>query len=283
MSSFTKTDLTAYTSNDVTFVFYKVSLKSGASLSLGSNEQSAYCINYTVIVQKAKGFRCDLNADGDYNVADAVLLQKWLLATPDTDLPVWQAGDMNADSRLNAADLTLMKRALLEPVSIPVSDPPADPPAEETETGSQYEYAGFQLSGKMYLVGDSTVCEYTGSTCTDYNRYGWGMKLGEQYNGGLVINYALSGRSSRSFLTESNYTSLLNNIGAGDYLFIQFGHNDEKTDEATYPGHGTYAGLDLSTLDSTGKDSAGRYSYEWIILNKYVKPAQAAGAVPVLG
>ncbi len=134
----------------------------------------------------------------------------------------------------------------------------------------------------MYLVGDSTVCEYTGSTCTDYNRYGWGMKLGEQYNGGVVINYALSGRSSRSFLTESNYQTLCSNIGAGDYLFIQFGHNDEKTDEATYPGLGTYAGLDQSTLDSTGKDASGRYSYEWIILNKYIKPAQAAGAVPVL-
>ena len=279
MTRFTKTDLTAYTSNDVTYVFYKTSLKSGASLSLGSNEQSANCINYAVIVQKAAGFRCDLNADGQFDIADAVLLQKWLLAEPDTVLPVWQAGDLNADNRLNAADLTLMKRALLEPVSIPVSDPPADPPAENT---IGYEPADFKLSGKMYLVGDSTVCEYTGSTCTDYNRYGWGMKLGAQYNGGLVINYALSGRSSRSFLTESNYQTLLGNIGAGDYLFIQFGHNDEKNDEATYPGLGTYAGLDLSTLDSEGKDASGRYSYEWIILNKYVKPAQAAGAVPVL-
>ena len=290
MQNFTKTSLTAATSNDVTFIFYSIALKAGETLTLGSNEQSAYCINYTVIVQKAKGFRCDLNADGDFNVADAVLLQKWLLAVPDTHLPEWRAGDLVNDEKLNVFDLCLMKRALIEstqnPVSTqPVTEPTTEPPTEtptEASAANGYEPANFKLSGKMYLVGDSTVCEYTGSTCTDYNRYGWGMKLGAQYNGGVVINYALSGRSSRSFLTESNYQTLCSNIGAGDYLFIQFGHNDEKTDEATYPGLGTYAGLDQSTLDSTGKDASGRYSYEWIILNKYIKPAQAAGAVPVL-
>ena len=290
MKNFTKTSLTATTSNDVTFIFYSIALKAGETLTLGSNEQSASCINYTVIVQKAKGFRCDLNADGDFNVADAVMLQKWLLAVPDTQLPEWKAGDLVDDGKLNVFDLCLMKTALIEStqepvIAQPVTEPTTEPPTEsptESPAANSYEPADFKLSGKMYLVGDSTVCEYTGSTCTDLNRYGWGMKLGEQYNGGLVINYALSGRSSRSFLTESNYQTLLRNIGAGDYLFIQFGHNDEKTDEATYPGLGTYAGLDQSTLDSEGKDASGRYSYEWIILNKYIKPAQAAGAVPVL-
>ncbi|MBQ4488025.1 MAG: RICIN domain-containing protein [Ruminobacter sp.] len=270
MKNFTKTNMTASASNDVTFILYRLALKAGTTLSLGSNEQSAYCINYTVFVQKAKGFRCDVNQDGVFNVADIVLLQKWIQHKSGVTLPCWQAGDMAKDEKLNIFDLCLLKKALL---SVP----------EESETlTASYEPANFKLSGKMYLVGDSTVCEYTGSTCTDYNRYGWGMKLGEQYNGGVVINYALAGRSSRSFLTETNYQTLCSNIGAGDYLFIQFGHNDEKTDEATYPGLGTYAGLDQSTLDSEGKDASGRYSYEWIILNKYIKPAQAAGAVPVL-
>lgn len=76
----------------------------------------------------------------------------------------------------------------------------------------------------------------------------------------------------------SLYDNLCSQIGAGDYLFIQFGHNDEKIDEATYPGLGTYAELDQSTLDSEGKDASGRYSYEWIILNKYIKSAQATMA-----
>ena len=41
-----------------------------AALSLSSNEQSAYCINYSRLVQKAADFRCDLNADGQYDIAD---------------------------------------------------------------------------------------------------------------------------------------------------------------------------------------------------------------------
>ena len=61
-------------------------------------------------VKKIKG---DLNADGKFDIGDAVLLQKWLLAIPDTVLADWEAGDMNADGKLNAADLTLMKQALM--------------------------------------------------------------------------------------------------------------------------------------------------------------------------
>ena len=281
LSGFTKTTFTASASNDVTYAFYRTSLSTGDTLSLGSNEQSAYCVNYTVIVQKAKGFRCDLNADGAFDISDAVLLQNWLQAVPGTTLPYWQAGDLTADSKLSIYDLCSFRKALVTP-NATASDTAGSTTDDPVVKSAGYEPDGFRLSGRMYLVGDSTVCEYTGSLCTDYNRYGWGMKLGEQYNGGVVINYALSGRSSRSFLTETNYQTLINNIGAGDYLFIQFGHNDEKTDEATYPGLGTYPGLDQSTLDSEGKDSSGRYSYEWIILNKYIKPAQNVGAVPVL-
>lgn len=54
----------------------------------------------------------DLNADGIRSMADAVLLQKWLLCRPETALPLPESGDMNADGILNAADLTLLKRIL---------------------------------------------------------------------------------------------------------------------------------------------------------------------------
>ena len=57
--------------------------------------------------------RGDVNADGVFNTADAVLLQKWLLAVPDTELVRSNAADLLADGRLDAADLTLMKRLLL--------------------------------------------------------------------------------------------------------------------------------------------------------------------------
>ena len=59
----------------------------------------------------------DANGDGKFDAADAVLLQKWLLAVPDVHLANWKAVDFYKDDKLNAADLTLMKQALVtEPV-----------------------------------------------------------------------------------------------------------------------------------------------------------------------
>ena len=51
----------------------------------------------------------DVNADGKFTVADVALLQKWLLAVPNTHLPNWKAGDFNADGKLDVFDLCLMK------------------------------------------------------------------------------------------------------------------------------------------------------------------------------
>ncbi len=56
----------------------------------------------------------DINKDGACTVADAVLLQKWLLAIPNTELPDWKAGDMNGDEQLDARDLTMLKTVLLK-------------------------------------------------------------------------------------------------------------------------------------------------------------------------
>ena len=56
----------------------------------------------------------DVNDDGEFNVADVVLLQKWLLAVPDTHLANWKAANFCDDDRLNVFDLCLMKRALIE-------------------------------------------------------------------------------------------------------------------------------------------------------------------------
>lgn len=55
----------------------------------------------------------DVDANGKVQAADLVLLQKWLLALPDTALPDWNAADLNKDGKLNGADLTLLKRLLL--------------------------------------------------------------------------------------------------------------------------------------------------------------------------
>ena len=55
----------------------------------------------------------DVNGDGEFNAADAVLLQKWLIGVPDIELANWKAADYNADDKLNIMDLCLMKRELI--------------------------------------------------------------------------------------------------------------------------------------------------------------------------
>ena len=60
---------------------------------------------------KLKG---DVNSDGKFNVADLVLMQKWLLAVPETVLPDWNAGDMDSNNRLDVFDVILMRQELAD-------------------------------------------------------------------------------------------------------------------------------------------------------------------------
>lgn len=150
---------------------------------------------------------------------------------------------------------------------------------EASVNHGNYEADDFVFSGNVYIVGDSTVCNYKPETTESKGSCGWGMKLGEQFEGVNVTNLARAGRSSRSFMNDPEYKILCDSIGKGDYLFIQFGHNDERTAE---PQHAAYPYLEFSTLDGEGKNPNGQYSYEWMLLNKYVRVAQEKGATAVL-
>ncbi|MBR2381843.1 MAG: hypothetical protein IKA84_05070 [Clostridia bacterium] len=120
----------------------------------------------------------------------------------------------------------------------------------------------------MYLVGDSTVAEFADSYY--YPRYGYGTQIGNYLSEKVtVVNLALSGRSSKSFLTEANYTTLKNNLKAGDILVVGFGHNDQKSDDE--------ARFTDASLPYTNENSFGYHLYEY-----YIKLAQEVGAIPVL-
>ena len=116
MSDFTKTNSVIKTTNDVTFELYAKPVKAGEVVKLGSNGQSASCMNYIVIASEKdiSSVRGDINADGRLDAADLVLLNKWLLAAPNTQLPDWKAGDLCGDDRLDVFDLVLMRRELIE-------------------------------------------------------------------------------------------------------------------------------------------------------------------------
>jgi len=82
---------------------------------------------------------------------------------------------------------------------------------------------------KVYLVGDSTMCEY------DVKRApltGWGMPFKYFFDSTVVIdNRAKGGRSTRTFLSESRWQPVADSLQEGDYVLIQFGHNDEAKEE----------------------------------------------------
>lgn len=88
----------------------------------------------------------------------------------------------------------------------------------------------------IWLVGDSTMAD---KPLGDNPERGWGQLLPEFFGNGVTIeNLAMNGRSSRSFIYEGRWDSLMKKLNKGDYVVIQFGHNDgviTKTDRYCSP------------------------------------------------
>lgn len=57
----------------------------------------------------------DLNCDGEFNISDVIILQKWLVSAPDTDFPNWKSADFCKDNRIDVFDLILIKKELVQP------------------------------------------------------------------------------------------------------------------------------------------------------------------------
>ncbi|RKN84065.1 rhamnogalacturonan acetylesterase [Paenibacillus ginsengarvi] len=111
----------------------------------------------------------------------------------------------------------------------------------------------------VYLAGDSTVSSYGASAAP---MAGWGQMIGELFQDGVQVrNEARGGRSSKSFIGEGRLAPIAEAITPGDYLFIQFGHNDQKNDEARY---------------TSPNETYPHY------LRQYIEAARTKGATPVL-
>lgn len=117
-----------------------------------------------------------------------------------------------------------------------------------------------ETSITIFMIGDSTMAD---KDLKNGNiERGWGQMLPELLSESITVkNYAVNGRSSLSFITEGRWNEVLSQLKNGDYVFIQFGHNDEKKDSAlhTVPG---------GTFDEN--------------LCRFVRETRAKGAVPVL-
>ena len=112
----------------------------------------------------------------------------------------------------------------------------------------------------IFVIGDSTAAnkDISGGK----QERGWAMALQCYFDDNIVVdNHAINGRSSKSFINEGRWDKVLSLIKPGDYVIIQFGHNDEKTqpDRHTDPG---------STFDYN--------------LARFVRETREHGGIPVL-
>lgn len=112
----------------------------------------------------------------------------------------------------------------------------------------------------IFMIGDSTMAnkKLDGGN----PERGWGMVLPGFFSEDVRIdNHAANGRSSKSFISEGRWEKVLSKLKKGDYVFIQFGHNDEKEDSVRHTDPGT-------TFDDN--------------LRRYVNETRAKGGIPVL-
>lgn len=126
---------------------------------------------------------------------------------------------------------------------------------------------------KIFIVGDSTACVYGSDDNYAVPRAGWGMYLGDYIKGAEVVDLAKSGRSSKSLTVEEEYSTLLKEMKEGDFLLIQFGHNDAKKSSEE--------DLKNRYTDPEGdKDTEGSFKHS--LYNNYIKVAKDKGAEPIL-
>ena len=112
----------------------------------------------------------------------------------------------------------------------------------------------------IFMIGDSTMANK--DTSGGKQERGWGMMLQECFDENIrVDNHAVNGRSSLSFINEGRWDKVLEKMRPGDYVVIQFGHNDEKPkpDRHTEPG---------STFDAN--------------LEKFVRETREHGGIPIM-
>jgi rhamnogalacturonan acetylesterase len=136
----------------------------------------------------------------------------------------------------------------------------------------------------LYLIGDSTVKNGRGKG--DNNQWGWGdfMKGFFDNEKISVENRALGGTSSRTFLTKGLWDSVLVRIKPGDFVMMQFGHNDGSQLDDTARARGTIKGTGPESKEIYNpitKKQEVVYTYGWY-LRKFIKDAKAKGATPIV-
>lgn len=220
---------------------------------------------------------CDVTGEGQISLEDAQYILKYALKIidkfPCQELPAPTATPgiptepaVSEEPQQSEAPTTPPTATPTTPgrPTLPPSETFTPPPVVSDEPLVQVSQ---EPSGRIWIAGDSIAVSY--NKTGDRDLCGWGEVIGDYFNDSfVVVNKAIGGRSAKSFTTENNYDDIIYGMEKGDYLFISFGHNDER------------AAVELYT-DPYG-DSSTERSYKWYLKEYYIDPAIRAGVQPVL-
>ena len=136
----------------------------------------------------------------------------------------------------------------------------------------------------LYVVGDSTAANQSRTPTIQ----GWGTPFLEYFDPAKinVVNAALGGRSSRTFIGEGHLDELLAKLKPGDTVLLQWGHNDAYDINET-TGRGTLHGLGEETEELAATDNKVTHKHEIVhtfgwYMRKYVDDIRAKGAEPII-
>lgn len=136
----------------------------------------------------------------------------------------------------------------------------------------------------LFLIGDSTVKNGKGKG--DGSLWGWGSFLDNFFdlNKINVENNALGGTSSRTFQTNGLWDAVLLKVKKGDFVMMQFGHNDGSPLDDTARARGTIRGIGSESKEIYNpikKKQEVVYTYGWY-MRKFINDVKAKGAMPIV-
>ncbi len=145
-------------------------------------------------------------------------------------------------------------------------------------------FIAFKEKPVLYIIGDSTVKNGSGKGSDAL--WGWGSLIDSYFDTTLIHieNRAIGGRSSRTFITEGRWDAILKTLKKGDYVIMQFGHNDAGPLDDTSRARGTIKGVGTESKDTYNpirKINETVYTYGYY-MRRYIREAKEKGAVPIV-
>ena len=152
------------------------------------------------------------------------------------------------------------------------------PLAKDTITGSSRKKG----RSVLFTIGDSTV---KNNDKDENGMWGWGSVIADEFNLNKISveNCAMAGRSARTFLDEGRWDKVYNALKPGDFVLMQFGHNDGgdiHVGKARGELHGSGEESKVFLMEATGKYQVV-YTFGWY-LRKFIRDVKEKGAIPVV-